>query len=169
VFCVGLSPAEPIEADAPPASDKAPATPNAVTTLLRPLPFEVCFERDIVTTSLWLPQTQPKSSLALACAPYKALSLLQSSGSLAMSRVERRGRAKENAELQSTVRTQTRAAVSQAQARIREAVIRNRQDRLTALLHHLTVDVLRASFFGPEEVPRARCRRDDVDRIRRAP
>jgi RNA-directed DNA polymerase len=62
--------------------------------------------------------------------------------------VERRGRAKENAELQSTVRTQSRAAVSQAQARIREAVIRNRQDKLTALLHHLTVDVLRASFFG---------------------
>ena len=62
--------------------------------------------------------------------------------------MERRGGAKENAELQSTVRTQSRAAVSQAQARIREAVIRNRQDRLTALLHHLTVDVLRASFFG---------------------
>ena len=62
--------------------------------------------------------------------------------------VERRGGAKENADLQSTVRTQSRAAVSQAQARIREAVIRNRQDKLTALLHHLTVDVLRASFFG---------------------
>ena len=50
-------------------------------------------------------------------------------------------------ELQSTVRTQ-RAAVTQAQARIREAVIRNRQDKLTALLHHVSVDVLRASFFG---------------------
>jgi hypothetical protein len=62
--------------------------------------------------------------------------------------VERRGGAKENAELQSTVRTQSRAAVSQAQSRIREAVIRNRRDKLTALLHHLTVDVLRASFFG---------------------
>ena len=62
--------------------------------------------------------------------------------------VERRGGAKENAELQSTVRTQSRAAVSQAQARIREAVIRNRQDKLTALLHHLTIDVLRAGFFG---------------------
>ncbi len=59
--------------------------------------------------------------------------------------VERKGGAKENAELQRTVRTQSRAAVSQAQARIREAVIRNRRDRLTALLHHLTVDVLRAS------------------------
>lgn len=68
--------------------------------------------------------------------------------SAAAERVERRGGTKENAELQSTVRTQSRAAVSQAQARIREAVIRNRQDKLTALLHRLTVDVLRASFFG---------------------
>src|SRR5215510_16540845 len=62
--------------------------------------------------------------------------------------VERRGGAKENAELQSTVRTQSREAVSQAQARIREAVNRNREDKLTALLHHLTIEVLRASFFG---------------------
>jgi hypothetical protein len=28
------------------------------------------------------------------------------------------------------------------------SIIRNRRDKLTALLHHLTVDVLRASFFG---------------------
>ena len=62
--------------------------------------------------------------------------------------VEQRGGAKENAELQSTVRTQSREAVSRAQARIREAVIRNKQDKLTALLHHINVDVLRASFFG---------------------
>src|SRR6478672_9340976 len=62
--------------------------------------------------------------------------------------VERRGGTKENADLQSTVRTQSREAVSQAQARIREAVIRNRQGKLTALLHHINIDVLRASFFG---------------------
>src|SRR6202040_48719 len=62
--------------------------------------------------------------------------------------VERRDGAKENAELQSTVRTQSRAAGSQAQARIREAVIRNRQDRLTGLLHYLTLDVLPGGFFG---------------------
>jgi RNA-directed DNA polymerase len=62
--------------------------------------------------------------------------------------VERRGGAKENAELQSTVRTQSREAVSQAQARIREAVIRDKQVKLTALLHHISIDVLRASFFG---------------------
>ena len=60
--------------------------------------------------------------------------------------MERRGGAKENADLQSTVRTQSREAVSQAQARIREAVIRNRQGKLTALLHHINIDVLRASF-----------------------
>src|SRR5262249_9031845 len=62
--------------------------------------------------------------------------------------VERRGGTKENADLQSTVRTQSREAVSQAQARIREAVTRNRQDKLTALLHHINVDVLPATFFG---------------------
>ncbi len=48
----------------------------------------------------------------------------------------------------STVRTQSREAVSRAQARIREAVTRNRQDKLTALLHHVNIEVLRASFFG---------------------
>ena len=53
--------------------------------------------------------------------------------------VERRGRAKENAELQSTVRTQSRAAVSQAQVphtRSRhqeQTVFLNEQGRLVAL------------------------------------
>ena len=57
-------------------------------------------------------------------------------------------RAKRNAELQSTVRTQSREAVSQAQARIREAVNRNKKGRLTALLHHVSIDVLRWAFFS---------------------
>jgi len=69
VFCVGISPAELIEADAPPASDKAPATPNAVTTLRRPLPFvEVCFERDIVATSLWLIGPEPRAQKQFSAA-----------------------------------------------------------------------------------------------------
>jgi RNA-directed DNA polymerase len=68
--------------------------------------------------------------------------------SAAAETVERRGRAKENAELQNTVRTQSREAVSRAQARIREAVTRNKQAKLTALLHHINIDVLRASYFG---------------------
>jgi len=62
--------------------------------------------------------------------------------------VEGRGGTKRNAELQSTVRTQGREAVSQAQARIREAVNRNKKEKLTALLHHVSVDVLRWAFFN---------------------
>jgi RNA-directed DNA polymerase len=43
---------------------------------------------------------------------------------------ERMGGAKENAELQSTVRTQSREAVSQAQLRLREAVTGKGQEKL---------------------------------------
>lgn len=62
--------------------------------------------------------------------------------------VEGRSGTEGKAGLQSTVRTQSRAAVSQAQERLREAVNRNRTGRLTALLHHITVDTLRAAFFS---------------------
>lgn len=62
--------------------------------------------------------------------------------------MEGRGGAKGNADLQSTVRTQSRGAVSQAQARIREAVNRNRKEKLTTLLHHVSIDCLRAAFLA---------------------
>src|SRR5258707_2386688 len=62
--------------------------------------------------------------------------------------VEGRGGTKRNAELQSTVRTQGREAVTQAQARIRGAVNRNKKEKLTALLHHVSIDVLRWAFFN---------------------
>ena len=62
--------------------------------------------------------------------------------------VEGRGRVDGNAVLQSTVRTQSRAAVSQAQDRIRGAVNGNGKEKLTALLHHVSVDALRAAFFA---------------------
>ncbi len=62
--------------------------------------------------------------------------------------MEERGRTEGNAVMQSTVRTQSRAAVSQAQHRIREAVNRNKQERMTALFHHPGVDVLRGAFFA---------------------
>jgi RNA-directed DNA polymerase len=61
--------------------------------------------------------------------------------------VEGSGGAKRNASQQSTVRTQGRDAVSQAQARIREAVTRNPEEKLTALLHHITVEALRSAFL----------------------
>jgi RNA-directed DNA polymerase len=58
------------------------------------------------------------------------------------------GGTKRNADLQSTGRTQSREAVSQAQERIREAVDRNKKERVTALLHHVDVDCLRWAFFN---------------------
>ena len=61
--------------------------------------------------------------------------------------VEGRGGNNRNAELQSMARTQGREAVSQAQARIREAVTRKRGEKLTALLHHISVDCLQWSYF----------------------
>ena len=62
--------------------------------------------------------------------------------------MEGRGWAKGNAGPQSTDRTQSREAVSHAQARIRGAVNRNGTERLTALFHHLNIDVLRGAFFA---------------------
>ena len=41
-----------------------------------------------------------------------------------------------------------RQLVSQAQERIRKAVNRNEKEKLTALLHHVTVDFLRAAFLA---------------------
>jgi hypothetical protein len=59
-----------------------------------------------------------------------------------------KGGTKGNADLQSTVRTQSRRAVSQAQDCIREAVTSNSKEKLTALLHHVSVDCLHAAFFA---------------------
>jgi len=61
--------------------------------------------------------------------------------------VERSGGIEGNAGKRATVRTQSRAAVQSAQARIRGAVERNREEKLTALLHHVSLDTLRWAFF----------------------
>ena len=58
------------------------------------------------------------------------------------------GGTKRNADRQSTNRTQGREAVSQAQAGIRGAVSRNRKEKLTALLHHVSIEVLEWAFFS---------------------
>lgn len=52
-----------------------------------------------------------------------------------------------NAEAQSTIRTQSRDVVSQARGRIRAAITRNKTEKLTAVMHHITVDALRHAFF----------------------
>jgi RNA-directed DNA polymerase len=61
--------------------------------------------------------------------------------------MERRGGIEGKAGLQSTVRTRSRAAVSQAQDRLRQAVARNGKEKLTALLHHVSLDALRWAFL----------------------
>ena len=80
--------------------------------------------------------------------PIVAMKLANEAARAVEEQAESRGGIKENADPQTTVRTQSREAVSHAQARIREAVTRNRTQPLTALLHHVNVDVLRAGFFG---------------------
>ena len=61
---------------------------------------------------------------------------------------ERRLPANGNSECQSTGRTQCRKAVSQAADRIREFVRRKPNERLTALLHHITAEALKAAFHS---------------------
>lgn len=61
---------------------------------------------------------------------------------------ERRLPANGNSESRSTGRTQSRKAVSQEVDRIREFVRRNPKERLTALLHHITKEALKAAFLS---------------------
>ena len=62
--------------------------------------------------------------------------------------VEQRAGAKGNANEQSTHRTQGRERVSQALDRVRKAARLKRKEKLTALLHHINVDLLREAFFA---------------------
>ena len=62
--------------------------------------------------------------------------------------VEPRTGTKRNADEQSTHRTQSRARVSQALGRVRQATKQRKKEKNTALLHHVTVDLLREAFFA---------------------
>jgi RNA-directed DNA polymerase len=61
--------------------------------------------------------------------------------------VERRAGAKGNADWQSTRRTQSRESVSQALERIRKVARERKKERFTALLHHISIDLLGEAFF----------------------
>lgn len=69
-------------------------------------------------------------------------------GTAAAEPVEPRAGAEGNAGQQSTYRTQSRARVSQALERVRQAAKVRRKERFQALLHHVTVDLLRLSFYA---------------------
>ena len=62
--------------------------------------------------------------------------------------VERRAGAGGNARQQSTRRTQTRAHVTHALDRVRQAAKLRKKERLTALLHHVSVDTRQTAFYA---------------------
>ena len=62
--------------------------------------------------------------------------------------VEPRAGTKRNASEQSTHRTQGRARVTQALDRVRKAARQKKKEKFTALLHHLSIDLLREAFLA---------------------
>jgi group II intron reverse transcriptase/maturase len=65
--------------------------------------------------------------------------------------VEPRAGTKGNASQHSTGRMQSRASVSQALERIRQAARQRKKEKFTALLHHLSIDHLEEAFFELKE------------------
>jgi hypothetical protein len=61
---------------------------------------------------------------------------------------EGRARIKENIGRSSTSLTQSGERVSQGLSGVRQAAKERKQERFTALLHHLTVSLLRDSFYA---------------------
>jgi RNA-directed DNA polymerase len=64
---------------------------------------------------------------------------------------EPRAGTEENADQQSTCRTQSRVSVSQALERIRQVAKTRKKERFTALFHHLSIDLLEEAFFELKE------------------
>jgi RNA-directed DNA polymerase len=62
--------------------------------------------------------------------------------------VERRGSTEGNTAQTATPRTQSRTGVSSALGRVRQVACQDKQARFTALLHHVTLEHLRASFYA---------------------
>src|ERR1700688_3490727 len=62
--------------------------------------------------------------------------------------VEPRAGTKGNARQQSTRRAQDGESVTQALDRVRHAARQRKKERFTALFHHITIELLRLSFFA---------------------
>jgi hypothetical protein len=60
--------------------------------------------------------------------------------------VDPRGGTEGNAGEQHTYRTPSRASVSQGLERVREAARKRKKERFTALLHHVTIDLLKDAY-----------------------
>jgi RNA-directed DNA polymerase len=66
----------------------------------------------------------------------------------AAERVEQRAGTKGNTGQSHTRRTQSRGSVSQGLDRVRHAARQRKKEQFTALLHHLTIDLLRDAFLA---------------------
>ena len=69
----------------------------------------------------------------------------------AAERGEPRAETEGNASQQSTRRTQSRVSVSQALERIRKVAKEKKEEKFTALFHHISVDLLDQAFFELKE------------------
>ena len=78
---------------------------------------------------------------------------------------EPRAGAKGNADQQTTCRAQNRESVSHALERIREVARHKKKEKFTSLLHHVTIDLLRAAFVKLKR-DAARRRWHDVGSLR---
>ena len=67
--------------------------------------------------------------------------------------VEPRAEAEGNAGQQSTGRAQSRGTVSQALARIRQAARQRKKEKFTALLHHISIDLLDRRSSNSRKMP----------------
>ncbi len=79
--------------------------------------------------------------------PIVPAKLPNKAGQPAAEAAEERGLTKENASQLNTHRTQCRESAPNALERIREAAIRNKGQRFTALFHHITEERLRQAFL----------------------
>jgi RNA-directed DNA polymerase len=65
--------------------------------------------------------------------------------------VEQRAETEENADQQSTCRAQSRVSVSQGLERIRQVARTRKEERFTALLHHISIELLEEAFYELKE------------------
>lgn len=84
-----------------------------------------------------------KSDLAV-----RAMKPANKTGRPVAERAEQRAGAKGNTGQPRTRRTQCRGSVSQGLERVRQAARRWKKEKFTALLHHVTVDLLREAFYA---------------------
>jgi RNA-directed DNA polymerase len=77
-----------------------------------------------------------------------AKKLPNKAGQPAAEAVEPRARTKGNTAQQSTRRTQIRESVSQALERVRKAARQRKKEKFTALLHHISAEILEVAFYA---------------------